>query len=95
MEEGEKLQKLREKLEQENQHLMGDKELNDMMIQDKVSETKHHKKQIKDVRIDLQNKSVKHQAETRDISKQILNRLSSHLSKEHLRHLRVKIENSI
>ncbi|XP_045186628.2 basal body-orientation factor 1-like [Mercenaria mercenaria] len=48
MKEGEVLRKQKEKLEEENELLRGDKEINEMMVQEKVSQTKNQKQQIKD-----------------------------------------------
>lgn len=50
MKEGEMLKKQKERLEEENEQLQGDKEINDMMVQEKVSQTKNQKQSIKDVR---------------------------------------------
>ena len=49
MKEGELLKKQKERLEEESEHLRGDKEINDMMVQEKVSQTKNQKQSIKDV----------------------------------------------
>lgn len=50
MKEGEVLKKQKQKLEEENEQLSGDKEISDMMVQEKVSQTKNQKQSIKDVR---------------------------------------------
>ena len=47
MKEGEMLKKIKEKLEEENDKLKGDKELNEMMVQEKVVQTKNQKQQIR------------------------------------------------
>lgn len=49
MREGEVLKKQRERLEEENGHLQGDKEINDMMVQEKVAQSKNQKQTIKEV----------------------------------------------
>lgn len=49
MEEGDKLKKIKAKLEEENGHLKQEKEINDMMIQEKVQQARSHKSQIKEV----------------------------------------------
>ena len=49
MKEGEMLKKIKERLEEENEKLKGDKELNEMMVQEKVVQTKNQKQQIRDV----------------------------------------------
>ena len=49
MKEGEVLKKKVAKLEEENESLKGDKELNDMMVQDKVIQVKQQKEQIREV----------------------------------------------
>ena len=41
------LKKIKEKLEEENDKLKGDKELNEMMVQEKVVQTKNQKQQIR------------------------------------------------
>lgn len=51
IEEGDKLKRVKERLEKENGDLRGDKELNEMMIQEKVQQSKHNKQLIKDVGI--------------------------------------------
>ena len=53
MQEEKKLKKLREKLEEQNQVLSDEKEMNDMVIKEKVSETKQQKRLIKEVRGNL------------------------------------------
>ena len=53
MQEEKKLKKLREKLEEQNQVLSDEKEMNDMVIKEKVSETKQQKRLIKEVRDNL------------------------------------------
>ena len=50
MDEGEKLKRLRAKLEAENERLLNEKELNDMMIQEKVQQVQQQKSAIKEVR---------------------------------------------
>ena len=50
MEEGDKLKKIQAKLEKENESLKSEKEMNDMMIQEKVSQGKTQKQHIKQVR---------------------------------------------
>ena len=49
MKEGQVLRKQKEKLEEENEFLKGDKEINEMMVQEKVSQSKNQKQQLKDV----------------------------------------------
>jgi N-acetylmuramoyl-L-alanine amidase len=49
MREGEVLKRNKDKMEAENESLRGDKELNDLMIQDKVVQTKQQKDAIKKV----------------------------------------------
>ena len=51
IEEGTKLKKKKGKLEEENDTLQGEKELNTLMIQDKVVQTKHQKQLIQEVGI--------------------------------------------
>ena len=46
MKEGEVLKKIKERLEEENEKLRGDKELNEMMVQEKVVQAKNQKQQI-------------------------------------------------
>ena len=46
MKEGEVLKKIKERLEEENAKLQGDKELNEMMVQEKVVQAKNQKQQI-------------------------------------------------
>ena len=53
MEEGDKLKRVKERLEKENNELKGDKELNEMMIQEKVQQSKNNKQIIKDVSCQL------------------------------------------
>lgn len=50
MKEGEVLKKLRDKLQEENEQLRGDKELNDMMVQEKIVQVKQQKEQIRQVK---------------------------------------------
>lgn len=50
MKEGEVLKKLRDRLQEENEQLQGDKELNDMMVQEKIVQVKNQKEQIRQVR---------------------------------------------
>ena len=50
MKEGEVLKKLRDKLQEENERLKGDKELNDMMVQEKIVQVKQQKEQLRQVR---------------------------------------------
>ncbi len=47
--EGTKLKKNKAKLESDNDTLQGEKEMNEMMIHEKVSQSKHHKQHIKEV----------------------------------------------
>ena len=49
MKEGEVLKKKVSKLEEENEQLKGDKELNDMMVQEKVVQVKQQKELIREV----------------------------------------------
>ena len=49
MKEGEMLKKIKERLEEENEKLRGDKELNEMMVQEKVVQSKNQKQQIREV----------------------------------------------
>jgi hypothetical protein len=49
IEQNEYLKKKTETLERENESLKGDRELNQLLVQEKVSESKRHRKQIKDV----------------------------------------------
>ena len=49
MKEGEVLKKLRDKLQEENERLKGDKELNDMMVQEKIVQVKQQKEQLRQV----------------------------------------------
>lgn len=51
MAEGEKLNRLKDQLQEENDLLRAEKEMNDMVIKEKVSESKTQKKQIKEVYI--------------------------------------------
>ena len=50
MEEEKKLKRIRDKLQEENQGLKDEKEMNDLVIKEKVSQTKAQKKAIKEVR---------------------------------------------
>ena len=49
MEEGTKLKKAKARLEEENETLRQEKEMNDMMIQEKVQQSRHQKDAIKKV----------------------------------------------
>ena len=49
MKEGEMLKKERQRLTEESEHLLGEKEVNDMMVQEKVIQAKQQKDIIKDV----------------------------------------------
>ena len=49
MKEGELLKKERERLKEESERLMGEKEVNDMMVQEKVIQAKQQKELIKEV----------------------------------------------
>ena len=49
MKEGDVLKKKVSRLEEENESLKGDKELNDMMVQEKVVQVKQQKEQIREV----------------------------------------------
>ena len=49
MKEGEVLKKVKVRLEEENEALRGDKEINEMMVHEKVAQTKNQKTQIKEV----------------------------------------------
>ena len=49
IEQSEYLKKKTRALERENESLKSDKELNRLLVQEKVSESKRHRKQIKDV----------------------------------------------
>ena len=48
-EEGEQLRKLKERLERENDQLKGDKEIDDLLIQRKVAQSRHNKRLVKEV----------------------------------------------
>lgn len=48
--EGDKLKRLKEQLQDDNDKLRADEEMNNMVIKEKVSESKTQKKQIKEVR---------------------------------------------
>jgi len=50
MKEGEVLTKAREKLEEEVAALRGDKQVNDVLVQEKVAQSKNQKQQIREVR---------------------------------------------
>lgn len=62
MKEGEVLKKLRDKLQEENEQLRGDKELNDMMVQEKIIQVKQQKEQIRQLteKIQTLEKSLSH-----------------------------------
>ena len=49
MKEGELLKKERKRLCEENERLLGEKEVNDMMVQEKVIQAKQQKELIKEV----------------------------------------------
>lgn len=49
MKEGDVLKKKVSRLEEENESLKGDKELNDMMVQEKIVQVKQQKEQIREV----------------------------------------------
>lgn len=49
MQEGEKLKKIKTRLDAENEELLGEKELNSMVIKEKVSQSKQQKLKIKEV----------------------------------------------
>lgn len=49
MKEGVVLRRQTTRLEEENEQLRGDKEINEMMVQEKVAQSKHQKQQIRDV----------------------------------------------
>ena len=50
MAEGDKLKVVRQKLEEQNEHLISEKEMNEMVIKEKVAQAKSQKQQIKEVR---------------------------------------------
>nr|XP_022332139.1 basal body-orientation factor 1-like isoform X3 [Crassostrea virginica] len=62
MKEGEVLKKLRDKLQEENERLKGDKELNDMMVQEKIVQVKQQKEQLRQLteKIQTLEKSLSH-----------------------------------
>ncbi|XP_078313515.1 basal body-orientation factor 1-like isoform X3 [Crassostrea virginica] len=62
MKEGEVLKKLRDKLQEENEQLKGDKELNDMMVQEKIVQVKQQKEQLRQLteKIQTLEKSLSH-----------------------------------
>jgi hypothetical protein len=49
MREGDQLKKINDALEAQNATLKGDKELNEMMVQEKVVQSRNQKQQIKEV----------------------------------------------
>ena len=49
MQEGEKLKRVKDQLQEENDLLRAEKEMNDMVIKEKVSQSKTQKHQIKEV----------------------------------------------
>lgn len=49
MEEGDKLKTIKERLQTQNEELEGEKELNTMVIKEKVSQSKQQKSKIKEV----------------------------------------------
>lgn len=62
MKEGDILKKLKSKLEEVNEGLLGDKELNEMMVQDKVVQSKQQKEQIRQLteKVQLLETSLSH-----------------------------------
>lgn len=64
MREGEVLRKQKEKLEEECQRLGGDKEINDMMVQEKVAQVKSQKQSIREMseKISTLEQSLSHMA---------------------------------
>lgn len=51
MEHEESLQKSKDQLEIANRQLMAEKELNQQLVQDKIRQTRQHKKLIKDLQV--------------------------------------------
>ena len=49
MKEGDLLRKERDKLQEENENLLQEKEVTDMMVQEKVVQVKHQRESIKEV----------------------------------------------
>nr|KAG5703549.1 hypothetical protein BaRGS_020183 [Batillaria attramentaria] len=62
MKEGELLKKERERLKEENDRLLDEKEVNDMMVQEKVIQAKHQKETIKELqeKVRTLEKSLSH-----------------------------------
>lgn len=56
--EGDKLKSAKERLEKENAELQGELEMNEMLIQDKVSQSKQQKSLLKEVKFLFSEKPV-------------------------------------
>lgn len=71
MKEGEVLKKKVSRLEEENESLKGDKELNDMMIQEKITQVKSQKEQIRELqeKVELLEKSLSHMSREFDTTR--------------------------
>ncbi|XP_071161442.1 basal body-orientation factor 1-like isoform X2 [Mytilus edulis] len=77
MKEGEVLKKKVARLDEENESLKGDKELNDMLVQEKVTQVKQQKEQIRELqeKVELLEKSLSHMSREFDTTrKDILTR---------------------
>ncbi|XP_076442356.1 basal body-orientation factor 1-like isoform X3 [Babylonia areolata] len=62
MKEGDELKKEREHLTEQNKHLMGEKEVNDMMVQEKVIQAKQQKEHIRELhdKVRMLEKTLSH-----------------------------------
>ncbi|KAL4237666.1 hypothetical protein ACF0H5_002380 [Mactra antiquata] len=97
MKEGEVLKKQKQKLEEENEALKGDKEINEMMVHEKVAQTKNQKKEIKDMteKVSTLEQSLSHMAREFNTEKRALNerfRIETEASKIELAKLQRIIE---
>ncbi|CAC5418876.1 Basal body-orientation factor 1 [Mytilus coruscus] len=97
MKEGEVLKKKVARLDEENESLKGDKELNDMMIQEKVTQVKQQKEQIRELKekVELLEKSLSHMSREFDTTRKDLitrSRIENEASKIEIAKLQRVIE---
>ncbi|KAK3093033.1 hypothetical protein FSP39_010308 [Pinctada imbricata] len=69
--EAETLKKMRDRLLEENESLKGDKELNDMMVQEKIVQVKNQKEQIRELteKVQTLEKSLSHMSREFNVEK--------------------------
>lgn len=97
MKEGEVLKKKVARLDEENESLKGDKELNDMLIQEKVTQVKKQKEQIRESqeKVELLEKSLSHMSREFDTTRKDLltrSRIENEASKIEIAKLQRVIE---